>query len=65
MGRFIVHMHHSGYNCFSGLVLFKEAERFLKIAPDFGRFFALEKLRRGGEHGLHHPDAVLAGGMIL
>ena len=65
MGRFIVHMHHSGYNCFSGLELLKEAERFFKVAPDFGQLLAIEELRRGGEHGLHHPDAVLAGGMIL
>ena len=65
MGRLLVHMHHSGYNCFSGLELLKEAERFFKVAPDFGQLLAIEELRRGGEQNLHHPDAVLAGGMIL
>ena len=45
MGRLLVHMHHGGYNCFSGLVLLKEAERFLKILPDFRQLLALEELR--------------------
>ena len=65
MGRFLVHMHHGGDDCFSGLILLKEVEHFFKVAPDFGQLLAIEELRRGGEHGLHHPDAVLAGGMIL
>lgn len=65
MGRFLIHMHHGGDDCFSGLILLKEVEHFFKVAPDFGQLLAIEELRRGGEHGLHHPDAVLAGGMIL
>jgi len=65
MGRFLVHMHHGGDDCFSGLILFKEAERFLKILSDFKQLLAFEELRCGGEHHFHHSDAVLAGGMIL
>ena len=65
MGRFLVHMHHGGDDRFSGLVLLKEAERFFKVAPDFGQLLAIEELRRDGEQNLHHQDAVLAGGMIL
>ena len=61
MGRFLVHMHHGGDNCFPGLVLLKEAERFSKVAPDFGQFLAFEELRCGGEHYFHHPDAVRSG----
>ena len=61
MGRLLVHMHHGGYNCFSGLVLLKEAERFLKILPDFRQLLALEELRCGGEHRFHHSDAVRPG----
>ena len=61
MGRFLVHMHHGGDNCFSGLVLLKEAECFFKIAPDFGQLLAFEELRCGGEHYFHHSDAVRPG----
>ena len=61
MGRFLVHMHHGGDDRFSGLELLKEAERFFKVAPDFGQLLAIEELRCGGEHYFHHPDAVGSG----
>ena len=61
MGRFLVHMHHGGDDRFSRLILLKEAERFFKVAPDFGQLLAIEELRRGGEQNLHHPDAVRPG----
>ena len=61
MGRLFVHMHHGGDDCFSGLVLHKEAECFLKILPDFGQLLALEELRRSGEQDFHHPNAVFSG----
>ena len=61
MGCLLVHMHHGGDDRFSGLVPFKEAECFFKIAPDFGRILTLEKFRRGGEQDFYHPDAVCSG----
>ncbi len=61
MAVFLVHMHHSGNDCFSGLVLLKEAECFLKILPDFRQLLALKELRRGGEQDFHHPNAVFSG----
>ena len=61
MGCFLIHMHHGRNDSFSGLVLLKEAECFLKILPDFVQLLALEELRRGGEQHLYHPDAVLSG----
>ena len=61
MGCFLIHMHHGGNDSFSGLVLYKEVERFLKILPDFGQLLALEELRRGGEQDFHHPNAVFSG----
>ena len=30
MGRFLVQMHHSGYNCFGSLVLLDELQRFIE-----------------------------------
>lgn len=54
-------MHHGGDDSFSGLVLHKEAECFLKILPDFGQLLALEELRCSGEQHLYHPDTVLSG----
>lgn len=61
MGCFLIHMHHGGDDSFSGLVLHKEAECFLKILPDFGQLLALEELRCSGEQHLYHPDTVLSG----
>ena len=61
MGRLLVHMHHGRNDSFSGLVLYKETEGFLKKLPDFGQLLALEKIRRGGEHHFHHLDAVRSG----
>ena len=53
MGCFLIHMHHGGDDSFSGLVLLKEAECFLKELPDFGQLLALEELWRGGEQDLY------------
>ena len=61
MGCFLIHMHHGGDDSFSGLVLHKEAECFLKILPDFGQLLVLEELRRGGEQDFYHPNAVFSG----
>src|SRR5699024_10906942 len=61
MGRLLVHMHHGGDDSFSGLVLLKEAECFLKILPDFGQFLALKEFRCGSEQDFYQPDAVLPG----
>ena len=61
MGRLLVHMHHGGDNCFFGLILLQEVERFFKIPPDFGQLLALKELRGGGKQDFHQPDAVLPG----
>ena len=61
MGCFLIHMHHGRNYCFSGLVLLKEAECFLKKLPDFGQLLALKELRRSGEQDFHHPNTVLPG----
>ena len=41
--------------------MLKEAERFFKVAPDFGQLLVFEDFRCGGEQNLHHPDAVRPG----
>ena len=61
MGRLLVHMHHGGDNCFFGLILLQEVERFFKIPPDFGQLLALKKFRCGSEQDLHQPDTVFPG----
>ena len=46
MGRFLVHMHHGGYNGFGGLVLSDKLQRFIEEFLDLSPLLALEKLRR-------------------
>ena len=58
MGRFLVHMHHSGYDCFWLLVLLDEVQRFSKIGFDLAALLASEKLRTGRHQRLHHPHTV-------
>ena len=61
MGRFLVHMHHGGYNCFLVLVFPDEIQRLLKIGFDFSFLLTLEELRRCGHKSLHQPHAVRTG----
>ena len=58
MGRFLVHMHHSGYDCFWLLVLLDEVQRLLKVGFDLAFLLSLEKLRRCGHKGFYHTHAV-------
>ena len=58
MGRFLVHMHHGGYNGFGILVFPDKIQRLLKIGLDFALFLALKELRAGRHQRLHHAHAV-------
>ena len=35
MGRFLVHMHHGGYNCLFGLMLFQKSAELPRKIPEF------------------------------
>ena len=61
MGRFLVHMHHSGYNGFLVLVFPDEIQRLLKIGFDFSFLLTLEGLWRCSHKSLHQPHAVRTG----
>ena len=61
MRRFLVHMHHSGYNCLFGLMLFQKVQGFLEIHPNLRPFLPLEELRAGSEQRLDHTDTVFPG----
>ena len=58
MGRFLVHMYHSGYDRFRVLVFPDEVQRLGKIGFDLGLLLALEELRAGRHQRLHHAHAV-------
>ena len=58
MGRFLVHMHHGGYDRFRVLILLDKAQRLLKIGFDFALFLPLEELRAGSHQRLHHAHTV-------
>ena len=58
MGRFLVHMHHGGYNGFRVLVFPDEVQRLLKIGFDLDFLLTLEELRAGCHQRLHHAHAV-------
>ena len=58
MRRFLVHMHHGGYNRFRVLVFPNEVQRLLKIGSDLRLLLALEKLRAGRHQRFHHAHAV-------
>ena len=60
MGRFLVQMHHSGYDRFGSLILLDELQRFIEELTDFSSFLSLEKLRRSGYESFHHTNAVRA-----
>ena len=64
MGRFLVHMHHGGYDRLLGLMFFYEAKRLLEESADLGFLLALEKLRVGCHQGLHHSNTVLPGAAL-
>ena len=61
MGRFLVHMHYGGDNCFGRLLALNESQSVFKELLHFFRLFIGEELRAGGDQGFHHPDAVLSG----
>src|SRR5699024_7888947 len=61
MGRFLVHMHHSRYNCLFGLMLFQKAQGFLEKHANLRPFLPLEELRAGSKQRLDHTDTVLPG----
>ena len=42
MRRFLVHMHHSGYNCLFGLMLFQKMQGLFKKHTNLRRFFPLK-----------------------
>ena len=58
MRRFLVHMHHGGYNGFRVLVFPDKTQRLLKIGFDFALFLALKELRAGCHQRLHYAHAV-------
>ena len=58
MGRFLVHMNHSGYNCLFGLMLLQKAQSFLEKHTNLRPFLPLEELRAGSEQRLDHTDTV-------
>ena len=58
MGRFLVQMHHSGYDRFGSLILLNELQCFIEELFDFGSFLPLKKLRRSGNESFHHTNAV-------
>ena len=60
MGRFLVHMHHGGYDGFRVLVLLNKVQRLLKIGFDLALFLTLEELRAGRHQRFHHAHAVRA-----
>ena len=53
MGRFLVHMHHGGYNCLFGLMLFQKVQSFLEKYPNFRPFLSLKELRAGCEQDVY------------
>lgn len=61
MGRFLVHMHHGGYDGSQILMLLDKIQRLLKIGFDFSFLLALEEFRAGGYQCLHHAHAVGTG----
>ena len=50
MGRFLVHMHYGGYDCFGRLFFLDEGKGIFKELFDLPRLFALEKFRAGGDY---------------
>ena len=58
MGRFLVHMHHCGYNCFLVLMFPDKVQCLLKIGFDVSFLLTLEELWRCGHKSLHQPHAV-------
>ena len=58
MGRFLVHMHHSRYDCFGGLVLLEKGQRLLKIGSDLRFFLSLKELRCGSYQGFHDSNTI-------
>ena len=60
MRRFLVQMHHSGYNCFGSLILLDELQRFIEELFQLGAFLPLEELWRSGDESFHHTNAVRA-----
>lgn len=60
MGCFLVHMHHSRYNCFWVLMLLNKVQRLLKIGFDLVFLLSFEELWRCGYKCLHHAHAVRA-----
>ena len=58
MGRFLVHMHHGGYDRFRVLVFPNKVQRLLKIGFDFSFFLALEEIRCCSHKCFHQPHAV-------
>ena len=58
MRRFLVHMHHGGYDRFRVLVFPNKVQRLGEIGLDFTLFLAFEELRAGRHESLHHAHAV-------
>ena len=58
MRRFLVHMHHGGYDRFRVLVFPNKVQRLGEIGLDFTLFLAFEELRAGRHQRLHHPHTV-------
>ena len=60
MGRFLVQMHHSGYDGFGSLILLDKLQGFIEELFDLGSFLALEELRCSSNQSFHHTNAVRA-----
>lgn len=61
MGCFFVHVHHRRDDIFLTYPFTQEIGGPLEIVLYIGPFFTFEKLRAGGDEGIHKPGAVLAG----
>ena len=61
MGRFLVHMHHSGYDCLFGLMLLQKVQSFLEKHLNLRTLLPFEELRAGSEQRLDHTDTVFPG----
>ena len=61
MGRFLVHMHHSGYDGFRRLLALDELQSVFKKLFYLPGLLTLEEHRAGSNQRLHHPDAVFPG----
>jgi hypothetical protein len=59
--RLFIHMHHGGHDIFPFDVMGQKGNHAFEERPDFLLLHVFEKLRTGGDEGIHQPGAVLPG----